>query len=167
MSWQSQLKWWLDPRLWLRAILREQDTPHSIALGTAIGIFVGFTPTVGIQVIIVLTIALLTSPFFRFSRLAAVLAVQISNPLTMVPIYWANYKLGTIFTKRHLNYDEFAGLFQYDTFSAWMQTLKDIMFTAGTPLLIGSLIVSTCLALATYPLMLRLIDQFHTDSVAR
>jgi len=65
-----------------------------------------------------------------------------------------------------LNYDEFAGLFQYDTFSAWMQTLKGILFTAGTPLLIGSLIVSTCLALATYPLMLRLVNQFHKESVA-
>lgn len=149
-SWGSKLAWWVDPRQWVRAILILDDAPHSIALGTAIGIFVGFTPTVGIQMVIVMTIAFLTAPFVHFNRIAALIAVYVSNPFTMIPIYWFNYRIGTIFLKGTVSQEEFARIFQYTTFREWLGSLREICFTVGTPLLVGSGIVGLFFALLTY-----------------
>ena len=93
----SQHLSWYSPRYLLRAILMLDGSPHSIALGTAIGMFIALTPTVGIQMLIVIGFAFLVRPLFRFNKMAALMTVYISNPLTVVPLYWFNYKVGTIF----------------------------------------------------------------------
>ncbi|MCA8999601.1 MAG: DUF2062 domain-containing protein [Planctomycetaceae bacterium] len=158
-SWRSKLAWWLDPRQWVRAILMLDDTPHSIALGTAIGIFVAFTPTVGVQMVLVMLIAFLTSRLFHFNRVAGLIAVYLSNPFTMVPIYWFNYRLGTMFLKETVSQEEFARLFQYTTFSEWQRSLRAIFFTVGTPLLIGSLLVGLFFGLLSYLVIRRLTER--------
>ena len=89
----------LTPRSLLRKILLLDDTAHSIALGTAIGMFIGMTPTVGIQMILVLCLAFATRPLFHFNKVAALLTVYISNPFTVLPIYWFNYSIGTYFVE--------------------------------------------------------------------
>src|SRR3990172_6945415 len=80
-------RWWTRPRTFIRHILLADDTPHSIALGTAIGTFIGLTPTGGVQMLLVMLVAFLCRPLFRFNQIAALLMVYISNPLTAVPIY--------------------------------------------------------------------------------
>ena len=86
-----------------RAILMLDDTPHSIALGTAIGLFIAWTPTVGIHMILVVafTFAL------RANRLAALIAVYVSNPVTIIPMYWLEYKLGAFSLDQQLTYNDF------------------------------------------------------------
>ena len=104
----------LIPREFLRTILMLDDTPHSIALGTAIGMFIGMTPTVGIQMGLVLIFAFLVRPLFSFNKVAAVLTVYISNPFTVAPIYWGCYKLGTVFVEGNVTYEDFAAEFSKD-----------------------------------------------------
>lgn len=159
MTVSSKWMTWIDPRQWLRAILILKDDARAIALGSAIGVFVAFTPTVGIQVLIVLIIALLSRPFFRFNRLAAILAVNISNPFTVVPIYWFNYRLGSLMYRQTVSRTEFASLFKYSGVTDWWRSFQAVFMQVGTPLLLGSLIVATVLGLATYPLMYRLLTR--------
>jgi uncharacterized protein (DUF2062 family) len=158
-NWWTRLQYCLDPRVWLRAILMLDDTPHAIALGTAIGLFVGMTPTVGIQMVIVLAVAFLTRRLFHFNRVAALIAVYISNPLTTVPIYWFNYRLGAVFMEETVSKAEFAALFRYRDFSGWWESVKAITVTVGLPLLVGSLVMGSIFALASYPLMRRSLEQ--------
>ena len=160
-SWKAKILWWCDPRQWFRSILLLRDDPHSVALGTSIGVFVGLTPTFGIQMILVLTIAFLTRKLFRFNRFAALIAVYISNPFTMVPIFWANYRLGAVFTKSQVTWEQFSGLFKYNSVSEWFNSFINVFRTLGTPLIVGSLIVATFFALPTYPVMLRLLQRVH------
>jgi uncharacterized protein len=159
MSWRSKVSWWCDPRQWIRTIVHLQDTPHAIALGTAIGVFIGLTPSFGIQMLLVLAIAFLARPFFHFNQFAALVAVYVSNPFTMLPIYWFNYRLGTLFISSDISWDEFKSLFQYSDYSEWFSTIANVFYTLGAPLVIGSLIVATVFALPTYPLMLRLVEK--------
>ena len=63
-------------------LLTINDTPHAIALGSAIGLFLAMTPTVGVQVILAVAICTVV----RANRIAAVVLVFVSNPLTMLPI---------------------------------------------------------------------------------
>jgi uncharacterized protein (DUF2062 family) len=86
MRQDREIHWWSNPRTLLRTILSLDDTPHQIALGAAIGMFIAMTPTIGIQMALVMLVALLTRPFFHFNRVAALVMVYLSNPITMVPL---------------------------------------------------------------------------------
>ncbi len=73
-----------------RAVLQLDDSPRSIALGLFWGTVIAWTPTVGLQMII----AILVASMLRVNRLAAVVMVWLSNPLTLVPMYWLEYRVG-------------------------------------------------------------------------
>ena len=68
MSEQQKFRWWTSPRNVLRHILMLQDSAHSIALGTAIGVFLGMTPTVGIQMLLVVVLAAYFYLYLRSHR---------------------------------------------------------------------------------------------------
>lgn len=158
---QAPLKWWSSPRVLVRQILQLDDTPHSIALGVAIGMFVGLTPTVGAQMIIVVVLAMLTRTLFNFNRVAALLTVYVSNPLTMVPLYWFNYEVGTWFVGGDFTREQFAKVLEYDGLEQWWQTVVALFVGVGEPLLIGSAVVATTGGLISYPLMRWLIRWFR------
>jgi len=71
-------------------ILHADDTPHRLALGIALGIFVGSTPTIGLQMIIVLLLASL----FHANKVVGLPIVWFTNPFTIMPIYYVNYLIG-------------------------------------------------------------------------
>lgn len=167
MSWRSKLSWWCSPRQWVRTIIHLDDTPHSIALGTAIGVFIGLTPTFGIQMLLVFAVAFAAKPIFSFNKFAALVAVYISNPFTMVPIYWFNYQLGTVFIPSEITWDEFVRLFRYNSYSEWVFAISNVFYTLGAPLVIGSLLVATFFSLPTYPFVLRLVEGVQQRRLAR
>jgi hypothetical protein len=148
-----RLSQWLNPRAWSRSLLALNDTPRRIALGAAIGIFIGLTPTAGIQMVLVLLVA----PFVQFNRVAALVTVYISNPVTMLPMYYANYKVGTLFFADTFTYAEFSQVFS----DSWRESLRAMLLEVSLPLLTGSLIVAASGALLTYPLMLWLMRWFR------
>ncbi len=148
------IRWlWRTPRTLLSQILALEDTDHSKALGVTVGMFIGMTPTVGIQMILVLLLAVLTSRLFYFNRAAALLTVYVSNPLTTLPIYWLDYQVGTWFVAGDVSRDDFSRILEYHGFAEWWHTVLGLFVTIGTPLILGSLIVASICSLATYPLM--------------
>jgi uncharacterized protein (DUF2062 family) len=82
----------LDWRKRAGTIVAIHATPRQIALGVALGSFIAFTPLIGLQIII----AALVATVLGASRKAAMLAVWISNPLTMGPIFALTYQLGLV-----------------------------------------------------------------------
>jgi uncharacterized protein (DUF2062 family) len=70
--------------------LRLHGSPREIARGAALGFFVAMTPTMGIQMYIVVPIAAL----FKVSKVAAAAAVWVTNPLTAPFLYGVNYMIG-------------------------------------------------------------------------
>ena len=141
------------------------DTPHSIALGTAVGMFIGMTPTVGIQMILVMIFALLTSRLFQFNRVAALLTVYISNPLTVVPIYWIDYKVGALLVGGDFSLEDLRAVLDYEGLAGWWQTIKTLFIEVGEPLILGSLVVGTLAAVVTYPTILWLLRRFRRQGV--
>lgn len=147
----------------MHTILQLDDTPHSVALGTAIGMFVGLTPTGGIQMFLVLLVAFFSRPFFYFNRPAALITVYVSNPLTAVPIYYFMYWVGTFFIPGEATSEDFAQVLKYESFASWWESLKSLCLEIGAPLLIGTAIVATIAGLLTYPLMYWLVQRFHVQ----
>ena len=81
-------------RYYYLRVMRQRGTPEQIAAGVAIGAFMGLAGPPGLQTITAFALAAL----FGCNRLAAVLAVWISNPFTMPFIYWAQLNIGSWIT---------------------------------------------------------------------
>lgn len=71
-------------------ILHLDDTPHRIALGVFLGLFIGATPTLGIQTFLYVGVASL----LRANVVSGIVPVWFTNPFTAVPIYYLCWKLG-------------------------------------------------------------------------
>jgi uncharacterized protein (DUF2062 family) len=75
-------------RSWLEQLLHTHDTPHRTALAYALGVFLGFSPMLGLHTVLGLALAFV----FGLNRVAVVLGVY-SNLPWLVPAY---YTLATI-----------------------------------------------------------------------
>jgi len=74
----------------LEKIKRLQGNPHYIAMGMAIGVFVGVTPTIPFHTALAIVLAFV----LRGSKPAAAIGVWIANPLTIPLFYYGGYKVG-------------------------------------------------------------------------
>lgn len=151
LSSSSRLSKRLLAKLW--DILKEKDPPHKIALGMALGIFIGFLPIMGIQMAVVAMFAL---PL-RGNIKAAIAGVWISNPITFIPLYWANYQFGLLFSPhRKLSWEEFGG--EMISTSQWdwsavktsFHSLLDMGADIFIPLWVGSTILAVFFGTTTY-----------------
>ncbi len=77
----------------LRKVKKLNGDPHYVALGMAIGVFIAITPTIPFHTILAIALALL----LKASKPAAILGVWVSNPVTVIFLYYACYKTGYLF----------------------------------------------------------------------
>lgn len=145
-------RFWTQPRRIASELLALDDSPHAIAAGAAVGIWLGLTPTVGIQMVLVALLAMVCRGWLYFNRTAALLMVYITNPLTVVPIYWFNYRIGASLIGGSSSRDELADALSYDSFSEWWDSVSTLAMQIGPPLLVGSLVVATLGAVLMYPI---------------
>lgn len=150
-SWGTKIR-----HLVVHGILHADDRPHRLALGLAIGMFVAFTPTVGIQTLICLALAWTLSA----NRVVGLPLIWISNPATFLPIYYPCYRLGCQLT----GYPALDRAWFAATVPAEVQSWSDQFGMIGSkfldiavPLWTGCLVVATVLGATTYFLMLALI----------
>jgi uncharacterized protein (DUF2062 family) len=100
-SFQAQARNWVWPKRGLRRAMvyqwhrltRITATPHQIALGLATGVFMGFSPFVGLHMVVAALICL----FSGGSVLAAALGTMVCNPISCPIMLISDYKLGTLF----------------------------------------------------------------------
>jgi hypothetical protein len=86
----ARLKRWLVAHH--MTLMTIADTPHSIALGSAIGIFFGFTPLWSLKTLLSIAVAWVC----RCNKIAAAIAVTLHDIILpfMPAIYWWEYKIG-------------------------------------------------------------------------
>ncbi|MEW6743745.1 MAG: DUF2062 domain-containing protein [Planctomycetota bacterium] len=138
----------------LGSLLTIRDSPHALALGASLGLFVGLTPTVGIQMAAVVVLG----TFIGANRIVAVAMVWISNPLTMVPMYYGYYYAGTfILGSQRWTFGNFSQKAEALARLGWIDALVSLGAEVGVPLLVGSLVMATLTALLAYPITLGLV----------
>jgi uncharacterized protein (DUF2062 family) len=79
-----------------------QGDPHYIAVGMAIGVFVGITPTFPFHTILAVALSFV----FRGSKPAAALGVWVGNPITMPFFYLGSYRIGGMILGNSVPFDE-------------------------------------------------------------
>jgi len=133
-------------------VLRIQDSAHSVALGLAIGVACGALPCMGVQSLIALPLAFLV----RANKIASLLGVWWTNPLTFVPIYYIEYLIGVHFSSyERLSYAQFGDkLGQIDSFNAFLALGAELVM----PIFFGSLVLAAILSPLCYVLMYRAFE---------
>lgn len=127
-----------DPGLWL-------PTRDTVAWGMVIGVFIGFMPFLGLQIVF----SILLCFAFRVNVTAAVVATFISNPFTAGPIWYMQHKVGMLV----IGTPSPAELEGYTGFARnWVSYGKPIMF--------GAVITGAVAAVASYVLTLLLWSMF-------
>ena len=156
----------LTAKIW--DILKEKDPPHRIALGLALGIFIGILPIMGIQMAVVTLFAI---PL-RGNLKAALAGVWISNPVTFLPIYWANYLFGTLFfSDKTVSWERFVGEmaraaeWDWTALKASLTNLVHLGAEILVPLWVGSVILATVLGIVTYFVTLKWVTFYRNKVV--
>ncbi len=75
----------------IRLLLLEHQEPKDIALGVAVGVFIGCSPFYGFHTLLAILVAFV---MHQPNRLAIIAGTQISLPFIAPLIYWAEYKIG-------------------------------------------------------------------------
>ena len=142
------------------------DTPHSIAMGAAVGVFISFTPTVGLHMALVFLLSLV----IRMNRTAGLAAAWINNPLTVVPEFFFNYLVGTwVLFREPIGWAAFsrevrgALVYEHGYHRLWAMftVLGRLTLEIAGPLWLGSVIVATTAAVPTYFVVRRLATKYH------
>ena len=86
-------------RATFRRLLALDDPPERTALAFSLGVFIAFSPFLGLHTILATLIAFL----FRFNKVAVYTGTFINNPfLTLVPIIIVSYAIGAFILGRPL-----------------------------------------------------------------
>ena len=119
------------------------DTPHSIALGVAIGIFFGFTPLWSLKTLLSIAVAWIC----KSNKIAAAISVQLHDLILpfMPAIYLWEYKIGFWALHGYLPRKVRLHGFAFRDYFHW-----EMFFSLGRPLLIGSIIIGLPSAAVVY-----------------
>ena len=79
-------------RKFISLLWDQKGSPSQRALGFGVGIFSGCFPLFGLQTLMGLFLA----KIFKGNSIFAVLGTWISNPFTYIPLYYFNYRLGSL-----------------------------------------------------------------------
>ncbi|MBI2134030.1 DUF2062 domain-containing protein [Candidatus Woesearchaeota archaeon] len=116
----------------LGEIAKKDSTPHEVAFGVALGVFVGMA-TPGFDVLVALLVVLL----LKVHRIAVLIGVALINPITTAFLYPISFKLGAFFVG--------------------YEPVKDVSFFSLTnllslskPLLVGNVIMAFLLGMLAY-----------------
>lgn len=91
-SRSSSFNWSRCCRYYYLRLVRQEGSPAAIARGLSAGVFAGLFPLFGLQTILGVGIATIC----RGNKIIAAAATWVSNPLTYVPIYFFNFRVGLL-----------------------------------------------------------------------
>jgi uncharacterized protein (DUF2062 family) len=136
------------------------DTPHSIALGSAIGIFFGFTPLYPLKTLLSIAVAWV----FRCNKIAAAVAVTLHDVMiwAMPAVYVAEYQFGCWILNRQAAQRVHFRQFRLQDYVHW-HVFSRVIWPTYWPAFIGSLFVAVPSAIFIYFLMRLLISRARTS----
>ena len=153
---------------WMQAhhmtLLKIADTPHSIALGSAIGIFFGFTPLYPLKTLLSIAAAWVA----RCNKLAAAVFVNLHDVLIlgMPALYFTEYRIGCWCLRLpanhrvHLRHQWLHEIFNWHVFSR-------VIWPTFWPILVGSLFFAIPSGLIMYFLVRVLLSRARQDQSGR
>lgn len=144
-----------------RRLLAIDDPPERTALAFSIGIFIAFSPFLGLHTIMATLVAFL----FKFNKIAIYTGTFINNPfLTLVPIIIVSYGVGAFILGRPLGIPpegiellKNPAIFSSDYYRKIFVQSWNIVY----PFAIGGMVLSVVCSAVAYPLTLRALRAYR------
>jgi uncharacterized protein len=159
-------------------ILHIEDTPHKISLGVALGLFIAWSPLLGVHFLMIIVFSIL----LRANKFAAFASTLVSNVFTYGIIYYPSYFLGKVICDFFPNYTAMddrqvsallnklfapksmlTGFYTKEYWSQFWTLLKQI----GPELWIGCTILGGAIAVASYIICYYLIKSHRAKNPHR
>lgn len=142
---------WRIYKYYFYRFVRLRGNPRALAGGTAIGVFIGLTPTIPLHTILIIALAFVT----RSSIIAGIIASWIvCNPITSLPIYYAATVLGNMLTPYSIDLEKLTAVFNQVMLSEntknAMAIIWDLGYESIIVLIIGGCTLALPLAVASY-----------------
>jgi uncharacterized protein (DUF2062 family) len=142
-------------RGFVRQLLHLGDSPERTALAFSVGVFLSFSPFIGLHTVLAILVAFL----FRLNRVAVLIGAYVNTPWTFAPVASFGtavgfYALGTESTLSAIQWDSMLS----ETF--WQQMFSDVNHLL-LPFLVGNLILSLLASLISYLIMRRILLRHH------
>lgn len=138
----------------MRRLVTLDDSPHRIALGFSVGVFLAFSPLLGLHTVLGLLIAFA----FGLNRVAVLVGVFVNNPWTLFPIYGLATYVGGLFVGLPSSWPlaalGFGAIFKS---GFWVEFAGAWEF--WKPLLLGSAILSCTAATLSYILVFLVVTR--------
>lgn len=134
-----------------RRVLGLNDTPHRTALAFAVGVFIAFSPLLGLHFIL----AIISAWLFRLNRVAILVGAFVNNPWTFTPITLSSTWFGIeLCCKANqippINWENI-------TVANMTAQLKSYLF----PFVLGSTLLGLVFSVIAYFAMLWMISQYR------
>ena len=133
----------------INPVLHSTAPVSEVSLGVAVGVFLGLTPTVGVQMYLVALVwSVYRYIFYRHFNLPVGIAmVWISNPLTVVPLYYLFLVTGywLLETQNGISYELFTEYLRNiftigGTLEMIVAGARFLLIDLGWPMILGSLV---------------------------
>lgn len=128
----------------LAKIIKLDDSPHSIALGFAIGTLIAIAPTLGLDIFIALLVLFI---FPNLNKISLFGGLLLWNPIFAAPLLPLSYKIGTF-------------LLGNASSSHFNLTILNTIYNFSLRLIVGSYISAVIFAILSY-FVVRLIVYFY------
>ena len=127
------MKYFSKLKEYILRFIKKGLSPHEIALGLAVGVFVAFIPAFGTHTVIAIFLAYI----LRINTLIVLLGTQISNPLSFPFQIFISAELGNLILNGALLDIKFSKEINYISHYLW-------------PIIAGSLILGISLSVLSY-----------------
>ena len=137
-----------------------EDSPHRIALSFGLGVFIAFSPLLGLHTVMALGVAVA----FRLSKAAIILGIYVNNPWTIAPMYMAGTLLGCLFLG--VSTDELAAI-RFDAHGwAFYRTLLEQLRPYLWPFVVGNTVLGVACGFAAYVILRRVLERRRGSAAA-
>ena len=153
-------------------IFHIDDSPHRIAFGAAMGLFIAYLPPLGYHIIL----ALIFPVIFKANKAAAITCVWLNNPATFIPIAYHSYIVGRItlawfktapaldkakVSELLAKYFSFTEIITHFHKAQFWQQLGSFLSQIGLEVFIGGLIIGTVVATVGYIVVYKIIVRYR------
>lgn len=152
------MRFWISIKRAIRynylRVMRLKVSTHSIALGTAVGVFAGCLPILPFQTVVAVTLAFV----LRCSLVGAAAGTWISNPLNWVPFYTACFFIGNWLIPIDVSFDPYQMELKQLLEQGW--GIVVVMMTGG-------LVMAVPGSILTYLITFRAVTRFRQRRMIR
>lgn len=142
-------------RYWYLKLSRIRESPNSVAMGLAVGVFVGCLPIIPFQTVAALGVAFI----FRCSKIAAALGTWITNPLYAPFVYYGLYLVGKMIIP--------VGKKEFEPEDLTLMNIVGMGWDFFLLMMFGGFVVGLILSFATYMVSVRLVRVYHNKRADR